>query len=544
MPDTKPSLTTIVFMQVKTLFPVPGIGGTVSGNMESHNTTTPSRKQPHMFQRQNHNTSFVAYSAQPSKKPQTVVVDGKELATRIHPDVFINEYTSVKIKSVTDNGETANIVFDASTVVTSSDKKMKYDFGANIQSNTDLHKLATEAYNQGAPVYVALETRRRYKTKNGEIVPLTTPIHKLRGCKDGPQSAANSSTTGENCSKIIAAMGWAEQPGHTLFSTETQSDPNIWPLVRGNQDGDLAPEGFTIPFLPNGAALPDGTPLPNGTRAGGIIATPRTQTTSDNTELLKELAQLKKMVAHLQTSSSSAGGAKPWCERLGNGQINPGSYEITQIRHTRETATHIITTALATTDTTLSGEQLRSLESSLTRVLLWLADGVQAHVAGSVDRMGKSYTEAGAWVKHVIRCEDPYLASMIGDDDEAKTQANAWAKRVRTAASERYAEAVELAAEHAEQSTGIKSHTPADTNQNVTMFSDDVEARKLWDELIVTIGMEKHVSNLNPALTTQFGSHLSTQIPADHMRAALSEWLANPQQFLAWAENEWAKSHA
>lgn len=41
MPDTKPSLTTIVFMQVKTLFPVSGIGETVSGNMESHNTATP-----------------------------------------------------------------------------------------------------------------------------------------------------------------------------------------------------------------------------------------------------------------------------------------------------------------------------------------------------------------------------------------------------------------------------------------------------------------------------------------------------------------------
>lgn len=502
-----------------------------------------------MFTRQSHNSSYIAYAAQPSKKPQPLIVDGKQITARIHPDVFINEYVSICVKDVADNGDTVNIKFDAASAVTSGDKKMKYDFGSNVKSGSDLHRLAVEAKNTGRAVYLALETRRRYKTRNGEIIPLATPIHLLRGCKDGPQSAGNSNMTGDNCSKIIAAMGWADQPDVTLISEECHANPLHWDQIRYNQGGDIAPDGFIFPTLPAGSTLPDGTALPDGTRAGGIITAPTPTGGTDTTGLMKELATLKKMVAHLQTGSSNASGSKPWCDRLPNGEINPGSYELTQIRHTRETATRLITQAVATTDVDYPAEELRELESSLTRVLLWLADGVQAQVTGGSNRMGKSYTEAGAWVKHVIACEDPYTADLIGPDN--KEQAQEWAKRVRTAAAERYLEAVALAGENTATSTPVPQNPPAqaaEPTENSTddipeFFAQDQQARQLWDQLISDIGMVNNLADLNPALTARFGTYLSNQIPAIKMREALSEWVANPSQFHAWAGEQWAKAN-
>ena len=50
------------------------------------------------FIRQTHNTSFVAYEAQSSRKPVALAVNGEPVEYRINADVFINEYISIKVK--------------------------------------------------------------------------------------------------------------------------------------------------------------------------------------------------------------------------------------------------------------------------------------------------------------------------------------------------------------------------------------------------------------------------------------------------------------
>lgn len=487
-----------------------------------------------MFQRNTHNSSFIAYDHQPSKKPVNLQVGDVAVQARIHQDVFVNEYISVKVKSVTENDDTANVRFDASSIVTSSGKQMKHDFGANVQAGTPIHQFAVEAEKTGRPVYIAIETRRRFRDRQGQVIPYTTPISVLRGCENGPQSPANANITGDNCSKALVVMGWADEPDKTILSAESRSNPTHWPLVRGNQDGDLPPEGYVIP------TLPDGQPV------GGII---KHEATGGNTQALEhQIAQLTKMVAALQRggATNAAGGAKPWNDRLTTGEVNPASYAVTQVRHTRETAARIINRAVTQAEATVPADTLRQVESSLTRVLLWMADRTQHAVTGSVDRMAKAHTEAGAWVKYVIDVENPYTFNMFGDSQESKEAANAWAKSVVNAATERYYEAVAITAEHTQQVTGVPAQEqPARTASNEPqaqaepMFADDAEARALWDALIEQIGMAENVDDLNPALRARFGTHLSTQITAAAMREALSEWMGNPQQFREWAEQAW-----
>lgn len=484
------------------------------------------------FQRQTHNSSFVAYSAKPSKKPVPLAINGQQTTARLHPDVFINEYTSVKISEVTDNGDTIHIKVDPASVVTSNGKGLKYGFGASAHSGTDIHRLAAEAASTGRPVYLALETRRRYKTKGGEVIPYEVPIHVLRGCEDGPQSSANSNITGDNCSKIVAAIGWADQSDMTFLSEEAESDPLTWNQVWANQHGDVFPDGFGKP------TGPDGQPV------GGVVAVEAANIqgagSGNAAALTEKITQLTKMVAHLQRSHTATGGNRPWNERQEDGSVNPASYAVTQVRHTRGTAAALISQAIAEGEMEATDEQIRAWESSLTRVLLWLADRVMQQVTGGVDRMAKAHTEAGAWVAHVIHVEDRYTAAMLGDDETAKQSANEWAKRVRDAAAERYKEALELTAEFINKDV---APTPQQ-EQAPQMFADDAEARQLWDELILTIGMENHLLALNPVLTATFGTFQSTQIPAEKMRAALSEWSANPEAFKAQAQAEWKKAGA
>lgn len=497
------------------------------------------------FIRQTHNTSFVAYEAQSSRKPVALAVNGEPVESRINADVFINEYISIKVKEVSEGNDTVNVKFDAASAVTGSEKKMRYDFGANLKADSPLVGLARQAQAEGRPVYVSIETRRKWKNRDGQVIAYTTPIHVLRGCKDGPQSPGNSNETGNNCSKVIAAMGFADEPNATLVSDEARSNPFKWPNFRDNHDGDLAPTGFVIPTGPNGEPV------------GGIIPAPAPQaTTAASPELVDKLDALTKMVAHLQKSSTAGGGEKPWNDRTADGSVNPGSYAVTQVRHTRGDAAKLVA-AVAPDDA--DSAQLRAWELEVTRALLWAADQVQQAVTGGVNRMAKAHTEAGAWVAHVIRHEDGFTVDLL-TDAVAKRE---WIKRIRQAAFERYMEALELTQEHLDAQSGVRSPAPAgreaapannqqtqaeapqqaantaqETPQAVTTLADDPEAQQMWDELIEAIDMVHFIPQLNPALDARFGTHLAVEIPADDMRAALSEWMADPAAFRTWAADQ------
>lgn len=502
--------------------------------------------QPQHFVRQTRNTSYVAYESQPSKKPVALSVGDSPVNERIHPDVFINEYVQVNVKAITHSESTANITFDAASVVTGSDKKMKYDFGANVKAGSPLLQLAQQALDTNRPVYAAMETRRRYKKKSTqEVIPWTTPIHILRGCKDGPGSSANSNETGDNCSKVLAAIGFADDPQHTLVSDEVRSNPFKWAVSRDNQDGDLPPKGYVIPQGVNGEPV------------GGIIEAPAASqgvnVASD--DVMAKLEALTKMVSHLQRTTSEDTGKKPWNEYLSNGQINPSSYAVSQVRRTREDAVRSIN-AVAPSDAT--AVQLREWESELTGQLLWVADAVQKKVTGQTDRMSKAHTEAGAWAAHVIKHENAFTAEMLTDLEVRRE----WAKQVRDAAAERYIEAIHLTQQASEVTTPhsapqaeaqevaqadahnapqeeTQPATPSADNHTAPTFAQDTQAREQWDNLIAHLHMEEHVGDFNPALTARFGTHLAAEIPAAAMRQALTEWCADPVAFKQWAEQQY-----
>lgn len=339
------------------------------------------------FIRHNHNTSYIAYEQTPSRHPLTLVYQGTQIQVHIHPDIFINEFVSVKVKNIIVGRETANIQFDASSVITADNRGMKYDFGANTSADSPIVDLARHAMEQNRAVYVGIETRRRFKNRQGRIISYTTPIHILRGCKNGSQSAAHPTEVRNNCSKIVAVMGFVDDPRTTLISPEARLNPLLWPKFRGNYDGTVPPSGFITP------QSPDGTPV------GGIVINPQHQ-----------------------------------------GKSTSEIHAVAQVRQTRAFAAKIIANAI--TENT-DAQHIREWESSLTRVLLWLADKVQYAITGDVDRMNNTHTEASAWIAHVITLEDPYTANMLTDIDAAK----AWAKRVGSAAIERYTEALELTAE-------------------------------------------------------------------------------------------------
>lgn len=484
-----------------------------------------------MFTRQTHNSSFIAYAANPSKKPLPVRVAGSDTTARVYADVFINVYVSVKVQQVQESstGDTVNVRFDPASVVTTSGTPMKYAFGANTKAGSPIHHMAVAAQQTGRPVYVGLETHRRYRSMNGDVIPYTTPIDVLRGCENGPQSRGNSNITRDNCSKVIAAMGWADEPDNTLFSDEAHSNPATWPSVYGNQDGDCPPEGFTA------------VTLADGSRVGAVVKANTTTSQAENTALREEVNQLKKMISNLQSSGSST-SARPWNERTADGQVNPGSYAVSAARDARYQATTLVAQAGATD---VSADTLRQVETSLTRVILWMADRVQSSVTGHVDRSHRSHGEARAWVHHVATFEDHYTASMVGVDDESLAEAKKWACRVVEAASERFIEAVALTEEYLQQTTGVHAPAPAQQQPSAQVtVADSEQALTTWNSLIEKAGLVDNIGDLDPLLTATFGSCKSTAIPADALIQRANEWAADIEGFKNLARQTWKKAHA
>lgn len=496
------------------------------------------------FTRAAQNTSYYGYEARASKKPIPVVMGGEKITAHVHPAVHIQEYPSVQIAGVKVSDDLVSIEFDASTVPTKG-KPMKHNFYGNTKTGTPLHKLAEAAHQAGRPVYVAFETRRKWKTPDGEVIPLDAPMWELRG-QEAPDGRANSNITGANCSKVVAALGFTDQPDKTLLSDESRSNPMEWESVRHNHDAAGAPQGFSIPQRAD------------GTDAGCIIAS--------ETNGVGIAQRLEAIATALETSNNTpvGRGARPWNLRLNNGQINAGSYVMAQIRHTRATAAILVAGAVDAAEEHPGADFIRAEESRILRVLLWLSDEVQRRVCGNVDRSDKSWSESGAWVAHVTQVEDPLTIEMIGNEEEHKAAGRAWGLRVRDAAVARFTEALTLTEEYvnntagatrrttngngngqenANSTSGLAASEPASNGDTPAMLADVPALQERWNLLIEKVGMVNYIDHLNPALTARFGTHLSKEIPAAKFDAALDEWETNPQGFRAWAGEQYNEAN-
>jgi hypothetical protein len=434
--------------------------------------------QPAPFTRQTHNTSYLAYERTPSKKPVPVRVgDGVE-NMRVHPDVFIREYTSIKIAEISDARATnqrtpsLHVTLDASSVQTDSGKAMRENFGGSIQAGGELENALRYAHVNGIAMYVAIETKRKYKGKSsGEVISYLTPINELRGATpDGKGTEKAAGMTRENCSNVIVAVGPADDPNKTFLSPEAVTDPTTWEAVRSNRDGTLPPTGYARAINeagdPTGAIIPKAD-LPTG--AGPAQAVDVEALAEALHALMAKNAgpepQQSGNTPRPASRTAKSVEGKAWDAFNGDGRVNPGSYLLGEIRNTRSGAISLIENAVYAEQALaesegraprlLTAEQISAAATALVRPLLWAADQVQVHVTGGkVDRMVRSHTEAGKWIHQIASRHLPYSLEMVGDSDEARTAAKAWLSTVVAAAKQEYELAMTLVTEYCDEQYG------------------------------------------------------------------------------------------
>lgn len=528
------------------------------------------------FTRQTHPTSWIGYNAAPTKPtPVRLTADGAVEQKPVRPEVYVREFTSIKVKEIKVSDRegrggtrSVSVTFDAASSETGSDKKLKHDFSGSTQAGTDVHNALTYAHEQGLPMYVAIETRRRYKSKGGEVIPYTVPMHVLRGsAPDG--TSANSNITGQNCANVIAVVGPAADPSTNIISAEAATNPAEWDQFRHNRDGSTPPQGWVRVFTAEGAAggaIVEGEPpaAAAGAGAGGGVDA---QQVADLV-VAKMLGQSPdRPVQRLRSVEG-----KQWETTNLDGRLNPASYVVQSIRWARKDAVELVSSAAyAESDLAadLGDARLARAATELIKPLMWAADRVQNTAVGYKRQAEPSWREAAKWVAQVASAEQPYSLAFI-EDREAGSE---WIKSVAAAAGDLYVLALEIASgivgapigdgpegdQHAteqapqpqqapqgapqstsgQQALQQAQETPQEAqepqSQQVTM-AEVPELVARWDALIEHIGMAQHVNQLNPILAKTFGTYLSSQIPADAFAGHLQQWESNSNQFFELAK--------
>lgn len=532
------------------------------------------------FTRQTHPTSWIGYTAAKTKPVSIkLAADGDTTQRRVRPEVFVREFTSILVKEikVSDRAgrggvHSVSVTFDAASSETGSEKRLKHDISASTIENSDVHKALQWAHEQGEPVYVAIETRRRYKNKSGEIIPFTVPMYVLRDAKpDG--SRANSNVTGENCANVIAVVGPASDPARNMISAEAATNPEEWDLFRHNRDGSTPPDGWARIFTDagdtGGAIIPaDNAPTAGPGAGAGVDA--------------REVAEQVVKILHgdpgdrpVQRLRSVEG--KPWELVNVDGRLNASSYVVQSVRWARKDALDLVQSAAYADPekaAQLGDERLSRAATDLIKPLMWAAGRVQQTALGYQREAEPSWRESAKWVAQVALAEQPFILEYVEDRHEGAE----WIKQVAATAGDLYALALEVASDivgapvsgdpggggdnapeqesapqqeqpapqrapqqqerpgPAPQEQQAAASTPSDEanapapSQGKTL-ADRQDLQDLWDELIETIAMVNFLDQLHPILHKNFGTHLSTEIPADRFERMVRAGLADPDAF-------------
>lgn len=530
------------------------------------------------FTRQSHITSWYGYTRK-ATNPIAVhmAADADPVTKQVRPDVWVREFPSVKVKEIKvsdragrDGARSVSVIFDASSVVTGSDKTMKHDFAGSTVEGTPMHKALQQCLEQGRPVYIAIETKRRYKNAAGQVVPYITPMHVLRGSNpDGTKG--NSNTTGENCANVLAVVGPAEDPTTNIVSSEAVTDPLEWGEFRHNRDGSMAPEGWVHVYDDKGQ------------RAGAITradAAPAPAAGIDAAEIAAEVARILSggdtSAPALRAARSVEG--KPWEVRNSDGRINPAGYLPQSLRWIRKDALDMVQSAALADEATAAtweDDMWSTTVTNLIKPLLWAAERVQDRVLGYTRHTEPSFREASKWVAQVASVELPYQLAFANDIEAAK----AWIVQVADTAADLYRMVLDIAEEIATDAQGpgvpavdasragvqagqeqtqlqqpvtqerpaqqgtqpdhqeapSQQENPAPPAQQ-TMLAQEPELVGRWDSLIERVGMAQYPGHLNPILARTFGTHLSNQIPAAAFATQLQQWEADPAQFFEAAK--------
>jgi len=533
------------------------------------------------FTRQTHPTSWIGYTTAPTKPVAVKLTsDGDTTQRPVRPEVFVREFTSILVKEIKVSDRegrggvrSVSVTFDASSSETGSDKRLKHNFSASTVENSGVHQAIQWCHERNLPVYVAIETRRRYKNQSGEVIPYTVPMYVLRGAEpDG--SSANSNITGENCANVIAVVGPAGEPERNIISAEAATNPEEWDLFRHNRDGSTPPEGWARIFTEAGEtggaivrsdnAAPAAAP---GAAAGGAV---------DARQIAEQVVKIMhgedvdRPVQRLRSVES-----KPWELVSVDGRLNPASYIVQSVRWARKDALDLVQgAAYADPDKAaqLGDERLSRAATDLIKPLMWAAGRVQQAALGYQRQTEPSWRESAKWVAQVALAELPFTLDYVEDRHESSE----WIKKVAAAAGDLYALALEVASdivgapssggpdgggqnvpeqEPAQQEATQESaqhqqapapapaeeHTAQAASEGQTL-ADRHDLQGLWDELIETIGMAQHLEHLHPILQKKFGTHLSSGIPADRFEHMVRAGLADPKAFTKAAHDAY-KEH-
>lgn len=536
-----------------------------------------NKPQSFTVHRAEHSTSFVAVETRPSKKPVEVFVYDQPVTLPVHPEVLVTAYPTAKVKDVKDSGNgNVQVVIDAATIPTAKGVVLKHDMFLNAVDGSIVVQYARHALEKDLPVFFAYEQRRKAKSGDtGEYIPYTASILTLAGWTDERKKQTMEAAR-ENLSKVLAAIGPAENRNETYISDEARCDPRTWEDFATNYEGKITPAGWVRP------TDADGNPT------GCLIREDDAPEKPLSPIIEKELAEIRSRlddIAAAPTYTSARGEAKPWMVHNHRGEINPGSYAVTAATAASRRARRIIRDALAEMKD-VTTEQRKSAADKLTGVLLWLTDKVQQDVTGYTDRTAASYRIAADHVADVIDFDLPYLAEFTDGEDGA-VAGKEWAGQVRTEAGAGFAAAVQATVQWAEpkvadqpaeadneesngdasdggdaaestdgatpaqedatgadqgQQEGSESapestevdNSPADAEDRsaaVQMVADVPELCDRWDQLIGTINMASHITHLNPILTAKFGTCMTGEIPAKAFSPMLDQWEADPARF-------------
>ncbi|PCK24374.1 hypothetical protein [Rhodococcus qingshengii] len=542
------------------------------------------------FTRQTHNTSYVAYSKSASK-PIQVQVAGQDSTVPVHSQVLIREFVSIEIDSIDDARATSQrqptlyVKFNARSAKNPDGESvgLRENFGASIQAGGDLEKAVRHALTAGKAVYVAIETKRRYKNSAGEIISYLTPINELRGAtKDGKGGSA--SATRENCANVIAAIGPADAPTTNLISDEVTSDPSKWATFRSNHDGTQVPSGFVRVNTPEGD--------PTGAITAAESAPAAAPASVDVDALAEAVAARLHGAAPTNGTPASSGAvrrpalrevhsveAKPWEPYNSDGRANAGSYLTASWRNTWSGAMILLTTAAYEEQDAAerAGREPRLLESSalastatdLTEVLLAMADQVQTAVVGRINRMDRSHGEAGKWVHQIASRLVPITLEMLSE--EHSEQREMWRKTVIAQAAAVFAAALhsvesyldgqydrptpindasrkarEQAGRQAQQGNAATSTSGAQMTSTNAAIDDaatgDDALMQRWNAFLQQCKLTGHEDRVKPFLAAACGTADLAQIQAQLFSERLSAWEAEPQRFVEAAASAYRAS--
>ncbi|MBM4568966.1 hypothetical protein GS489_00215 [Rhodococcus hoagii] len=534
------------------------------------------------FTRQTRNTSYVAYTKEPSK-PVPVRVGGGEVENLpVYSQVFVREFVSIQIDSVDEprsqeqRSPSLYVKLNAASAKNERGEVigLRENFGASIQAGGELENAIRHAHANKTPLYVAIETKRKYRNPDREVISYLTPINELRGAtKEGKGTETSAGMTRANCSNVIVAVGPASDPHTTMLSGEAVTDLLAWPTFRNNHDGELVPAGYVR------VNDPDGNPT------GAIIeraAAPAPAGGTVDVDALADAVAARLLAgsgavdtapaaARPQLRNARSREAKPWEPFNSDGRVNAGSYLTSGWRNTWAGAMILLENAVYTEQELAAQEQrtprlldvpaLTTAATSLTNLLLAMADQVQTAVVGAGNRMDRSHGEAGKWVHQIASRLVPFDLQMLSDESARETWRNtvvAQATAVFGGAlqsvaqhlDEQYGEATPVndaskgaaaqAAQQARQQERAAANQSAPAAQETTgdqstaaHTSEALAGR--WQALLAQCKLRGHENRVVPFLVKVAGTGDITQIPADVFADLLTAWESNPQRFIEFA---------